>query len=383
MSRITLRLTTIAAMIVVGLLGQSLFATTSVAVGPVTCQPKLVHFATIQSAVSAVPAGSTVLVCPGTYPEQVVISEPLTLKGITDGVGDAAVITVPATGLVQNAISSTVGPVAAQLLVANTVEVTVQNIAIDGTGSGCVTGANRVFGLEVYFVGTAVDGTSAGKIENVVVRNELDPCLLADGIEVDNSFVTITSNEVHDIGITPIGSVGGQVSITNNSTQNALNGIVVTGASATNLVSGNTISNLLPNFGFQQVGLWINGGAATVSKNTITRGSGAFGIYLPSTSPGTAVTLNQVNAVAYGVYLTGSSGTSVKTNTVSNTSADGIVDSSSGGGNTITKNTVNESPFGIFETGGSGDTFTPNSFYNVLVTIDPNPINSPGTTMPY
>ncbi len=38
-------------------------------------------FKTIQSAVNAAPAGSTVVVCPGTYYEQVVISEPLTLTG--------------------------------------------------------------------------------------------------------------------------------------------------------------------------------------------------------------------------------------------------------------------------------------------------------------
>ncbi|MFZ2046361.1 MAG: DUF1565 domain-containing protein, partial [Trebonia sp.] len=38
-------------------------------------------FKTIQSAVNAAPAGGTVVVCPGTYHEQVVISEPLTLTG--------------------------------------------------------------------------------------------------------------------------------------------------------------------------------------------------------------------------------------------------------------------------------------------------------------
>jgi nitrous oxidase accessory protein NosD len=38
-------------------------------------------FKTIQSAVNAAPAGGTVVVCPGTYHEQVVISKPLTLKG--------------------------------------------------------------------------------------------------------------------------------------------------------------------------------------------------------------------------------------------------------------------------------------------------------------
>lgn len=38
-------------------------------------------FKTIQSAVNAAPRGGTVVVCPGTYHEQVVISKPLSLKG--------------------------------------------------------------------------------------------------------------------------------------------------------------------------------------------------------------------------------------------------------------------------------------------------------------
>lgn len=42
-------------------------------------------FGTISAAVAAVPAGSIVNVCPGTYPEQVVISQALTLKGMLSG----------------------------------------------------------------------------------------------------------------------------------------------------------------------------------------------------------------------------------------------------------------------------------------------------------
>jgi len=51
----------------------------SYAVG--TCKPTLPSFASISVAVSSVPPSSTVLVCPGTYKEQVTISQPLTLQG--------------------------------------------------------------------------------------------------------------------------------------------------------------------------------------------------------------------------------------------------------------------------------------------------------------
>lgn len=42
------------------------------------------QYPTIQQAVSSVPSGATVGVCPGTYPEQVVITRNVTLKGFAD-----------------------------------------------------------------------------------------------------------------------------------------------------------------------------------------------------------------------------------------------------------------------------------------------------------
>jgi hypothetical protein len=58
---VTLRVIVVVA-ILTAALGQNLFAKTSVAVGPSTCQPGLVHFSTIQGAVNAVPFNTTILV---------------------------------------------------------------------------------------------------------------------------------------------------------------------------------------------------------------------------------------------------------------------------------------------------------------------------------
>ena len=55
------------------------------------------NYPTITAAVSAVPTGSTVNVCPGTYAEQVRINKNLTLNGVQNGTNDAAVV-VPPTG---------------------------------------------------------------------------------------------------------------------------------------------------------------------------------------------------------------------------------------------------------------------------------------------
>jgi parallel beta-helix repeat protein len=383
MSVKTLCIIASALLVAVGMPWQALATTNTVVVGPSTCQPKHVHFSTIQSAVSAVPAGSSILVCPGTYPEQVVITQPMSLTGVTDGSGDAAVITVPSGGLVANGTHSTIGPVAVQLLVNNAVLVTVANLTIDGTGEGCVPGANRVFGIEYYFVGTPVDGTSAGKIQNVVVRNELDTCTLTDGIEIDNSYITVSNSEVHDIDITPIGSRGGQVSITNNTVQNALNGIVVSSSSAANIVTSNTISNLGPSAGFTlPVGLWLDSSNGTVTKNTVSSAPVGYGVYLPASTTGTNVNGNKVSDTNVAVYLLNSTAnTLVQSNTIAR-AVYGIVDLSAGGGNVVTKNTVNEASFGVFVGGPTADTLTPNSFYNVVVTVDPNPFTDLGGTSP-
>ena len=60
-------------------------------------------FRTIQSAVNAAPAGGTVVVCAGTYREQVVLSRPLSLRGqhaVIDetGVNPGFKITLPGLG---------------------------------------------------------------------------------------------------------------------------------------------------------------------------------------------------------------------------------------------------------------------------------------------
>ena len=55
----------------------------SIAVG--TGKPNLQSYSTIQDAVGNVAAGGTILVCAGAYPEQVLITKPLTMKGVLSG----------------------------------------------------------------------------------------------------------------------------------------------------------------------------------------------------------------------------------------------------------------------------------------------------------
>src|SRR5437764_9586066 len=65
------------------------------------CLPNIQKYSTISQAVSSVSSGSTVFVCSGTYPEQVMISQPLTLRGVPSGNANNPTITVPPGGLTK------------------------------------------------------------------------------------------------------------------------------------------------------------------------------------------------------------------------------------------------------------------------------------------
>jgi len=365
------RILAVAMLASAALYGQNASATNTLVVGPNTCQPGKPHYTLIQAAVNAVPNGGTVLVCPGTYLEQVLITKPLILKGVTDGTKNAAIITVPAGGLVVNASAPTLfGPVTGQVVVQNTSGVTVSNLTIDGTGSGCVPGAVRESGIVVYTVGNTV-------ISGVSVRNEVTGCLIGEGILADSSSVTIISNQVHDIDRTGIVIAGGVGTVEFNNVQNA-NFFGVSLAFANHsVVTSNTVAGLTPNPGASIAGIEVESSSnSTVSKNVLLASPSSFtiGIYLFGNASANTVTGNTVSDFELGIALQGSGSNVVQSNKVSQLSADGIYEDTSLGGNNITKNTVNEAAFGIFtDSSASGDILVPNTFFNTATTIDPNP----------
>lgn len=351
------------------LLGQS-FSATTVAVGPSTCKSTLKHYSSIQTAVSSVPWGTIVMVCPGSYPEQVIITQPLTLEGVTDGVGNAAVISVPGGGLVQNGTSVSFGPVTVQLLVQNTVGVTIKNLIVDGSGGNCPGGSNRNVGIGVFDVGTANDGTTAATIANVVVRN--DTTCLGDGILADTSFITIAGSEIHDVNQTAIDAYNGKYSITNNSIQrdNAF-GIVLVDNANGSVVSGNNVSD-----GFNGILTSGPNNGAIITKNTVLNNF-QVGVWVFFANQQT-ITQNVVSNSEWPLVVEGGTNNMVQSNKLSDARFDGILDEFSFGGNNITKNTLNEAQFGIFADGSTGgDTLVPNTFYNTVNTIDPGPVTGP------
>ena len=369
MFRTTVRIMTIALVAVAGLLGQSLAASTKVVVGPSTCIPAYPHYSDIQTAVSSAPLNTTVMVCPGTYSQQIIINQPLTLEGVTDGTGNAAVITVPGAGLVQNGTSNSFGPVAVQLLVQNTVGVTIKNLTVDGNGGNCPAGSNRNVGIGVFDVGAANDGTAAARIDSVVVRN--DTTCFGDGILADTSYITITNSEIHDVNQTAIDAYSAKYSITNNSIQRAHNyGIVLVNDATGSVVTGNNVSD-----GWNGI-LTEGPNSATITNNTLLSNT-QVGVWIFYASH-QVFTQNVVSNSWWPLIVEGGFSNTVQNNKISGAFYDGILDYFSFGGNNITKNTVNEAGYGIFaDSTTSGDTLVPNTFYNTVTTIDPGPPQIP------
>jgi Right handed beta helix region len=374
--------------------GQAARASTVVVGG---CKPSLTSFATIQAAVSAAPAGSTIDVCPGTYPEQVTISaKSLTLVGIVAGTSDAAVIIPPSTGLATNGTDIEGGPVAAQIFVENSTGVTISHLTVDGNGNalgGCGTNL-----IGIYFK------NSAGKITDSVARNQIlaaayEGCQVGLGIDVESDSgapaVSVSNNSVHNYqknGITASGpGTGGgpAMAITSNT---------VIGIGATPVIAQNGI----------QIGL---GSTGKVTSNTVADdvyiGNSAGAGILIYASTGITVTGNSVESTQFGIatltdstygpadnatinanHIGGtqnfdaidlcSNGNTAESNTIYGSQAEsgihiddecpGPGSTPSGTNNIVKNNTINEPCAGLLLGSGTPNTTTPNTFFNVMHT---------------
>jgi Right handed beta helix region len=388
----------LALVMLLGLGGQA-FAATNLTVG--LCAAPGTHYTTINAAVTAAPAtGSTIRVCPGTYPEQVTINKSLTLLGIASGTSDAAVVVAPTTGLVQNGLDIFSQPVAAQIFVQNAA-VTISHITVDGANDGITDCSLDPIGI--YYQNASGTITS-NAVRNVLLPPGLQGCQTGLAINVESNIgapsVTISSNSVRNYdknGITASGpdngNPGPNVTVTGNTiiglgatTVTAQNGIQI-GYGATGTVSSNNVVDDIyinpPNCGTNPLcygasGILIFGSAGiTVSSNTVE--STQFGIVpvteaAGKTANGTVVKSNHVGGTQnYDAIDLCSDGNTAQSNIIYGSSQDGIhtddtCPPSTGSSNTVTGNMINEACAGILLGSGTGNTTAPNSFLNVTNT---------------
>jgi hypothetical protein len=126
------------------------------------------QYSTISAAVAAAQPGSTIDVCPGTYSEDVVVSEPLTIIG---------------TDAVVNPGSATNSPFAT-LLGSNAFTVVAQNVTIQGftvqdaSGDGILVAGdqasiNHITALDNGGTGVDLNGSSWSTVSNVVAEGNV------------------------------------------------------------------------------------------------------------------------------------------------------------------------------------------------------------------
>lgn len=417
-------------------------ASTAVVTPPGTTACKnLTTFNTISGAVTAVPSGSTIYICPGTYMEQVTIAKSMTLTGVSSvGTSGATalgannpVVASPANGVIVNASDLLDGSgIAAQIAVispvpATPITVTLNNIAVDGTNNGISGCAPDLVGI--YYQ------NANGTVNHVVTRfqelaADLFGCQVGLGIYAQSGYatsgtstITIENNSVHDYqknGITVDGN-GMNATVTANyvvgigaTTQIAQNGIQVSD-SANGKVTNNTVTD---DVYVNPPDCVDNGGCASATGILLYDSGGTSGKPLPVT--GNTVSNAQGGVVAYGQVFSAFSiadynvvtGNKITTspaagpyqldgidlcsnnntatgNTVFNSSGSGVhIDSScvegggaTGTGTTVSSNTINEACAGVLTGNNSGNNIGTNTSYNavqVSFSGDSCPIGAPG-----
>lgn len=348
------------------------------------------QFSTIQDAVNAATPGSIIRVCPGTYPEQVTIAKPLSIRG------DNGVIIQPS-NVVANSTSARTGvPVAAIVVVQDAVNVDIDDVIVDGVNNAITQCAPDFFGI---FYRNASGTVSHAAVRNIKLGAGLTGCQSGLAIFVQSggggsSVVQIQDSSVHDYqknGITA-NELGTQVQIARNvvtglgaTNDIAQNGIQI-GFDAAGSVTGNTVANHVYSlcvstqscsFTADDI-LVVQSDSITVEHNVA--GVSQTGIAISANN--SQVLSNRVfdTLVFDGIELTGN-GNSALHNQITHSDEAGIfVD---GNNNIVTQNQINEADFGILKTSTStGNVIANNSFFNTDVKVQ-DPSRSASKASPY
>jgi hypothetical protein len=382
--------------ILAGLSGQSLKAAT-VSVG--NCIAGGIHYPTIQAAVNGVAAGSTIRVCPGNYPEQVVINKNLSLRGVESDNAFNPTLVIPSSGgFAANTSSLTSGaPLAAQILVESpATEVEIGYLAVDGAGNNLNTGCTDPRLIGIYFQ------NASGTINYVVARNQAQNttnfgCAGSAGLGIfvqsagpsTPADVTIRNSSVYGYqknGITA-NETGTTVRIRGSSVVGAgpvgiaQNGIQV-GFGATGLVENNTVADDVfngdPAAGTGSGILIFDSGDMSIRGNSVAFTQTGIAIATDGnlSDNNNSIINNQIvnSQLGDGIDLC-SNGNTVISNTVFSSGRAGIhLDgacsaTSTGNNNIVSRNVVNDACAGILLGSGTGNEFfIGNTFANVANT---------------
>jgi Periplasmic copper-binding protein (NosD) len=283
-----------------------------------TCQPG--GYTTISAAVAAAPSGAIVKVCPGTYPEQVVISTSLTLEGITSGNADRAVITVPASGFPTVVTSIDGSSVTPQLLV-TIPGVNITNITVDGTGASVSIG---------LFAGIMYESGSSGIVKGVATRNmttrNSGSGANGAGIWAENGNATNESVTIENSSVYNVNQYG--IFLESNKTPPSLTATI--------------LKNQVAMSSFSYTGISATNVTISITSNFIAGGS--VGITLGANTAG-SITSNTVSGAGTGIQDAAQKSLVIKSNVLWNSTNHGI--DIFGANSTIESNIITMAPVGI------------------------------------
>jgi hypothetical protein len=313
----------------------------TVAVG--TCRPRLRSFATIQAAVSGVPPWSTVLVCPGTYTEQVTITQSLTLQGIADSNVDEAILAIPSGGLPTLTTSIFGETVAAQVLVQTTGVVNITNITTDGTGG------NQ--SCPIWLAGIFYEGAS-GTVARVRSRNQINGgCgvgIWAENGGTTGAWITVQGNSVHDTD-----GVG-----------------IFLGAGATSSLNVEAHDNFISPNATAAIDIVAAGATGDINDNDMN--TGAAGIF--DVSNGLTINANGITSTQFGVVLL--AGATLQSNDIMNTGTGVSINST---GATLQSNRITESSTAAVEFSCNNANVSHNIVNDAFVGLSDVPASFSGT----
>jgi len=338
-------------------------------------------FTRIQDAVYAATPGASIRICKGVYVEQVKINKPLDIDA------DSGAILMPAP-IKQNTTSLfDASPLATAILVADTTDVSIAGLVVDGTNAGISECSPLLLGITFQ--------NASGAIQRVTLRNfRLGPgfggCQSGLGIFVQSggggiSRVSIDKCTVHDFqknGITA-NEVGTEVTIRGNvvtgigpTTGAAQNGIQI-GFGAGGSIDGNTVSNMVwsPCVSVKTCAavatniLVTQSDGVEVTENTV--GISQVGIFVHGNQGEVETNETFASSVFDGIRIEGDQG-EVRSNHVFNGAEAGVF--IAGNNNLVEHNTITEAAIGILKaSGSSGNLIQGNRVFGTPIAVqDPS-----------
>jgi nitrous oxidase accessory protein NosD len=316
------------------------------------------QYTTITDAINAASSGDVIEICPALYPEQLVITKSLVLRGIPTHVLTQF---LPCCNLVdrvllQPALQDLQAlPFESVITIMNTEGVTIDNLAIDAsqnTVASCDVALSAVhfYNASGRLSGSAVSGAHLSNPQNCATFFGNGFGVAVDSDDGGSHHVEIEENSIHDF---------------------QRDGVEVNGAGVSVEIESNNVSGIGPAGGVNQFGIFLlNGAVGQVVGNVITEGPcGSLsisdcvslrseGVVLRTAGDGTVVDHNVINHVQSGIFLNTVNKIRVSNNLIGNIDALDGVDMTNTSNSVIDSNTIfNATPLsnlseGIFEAFG-------------------------------